>query len=164
MNHVEHTIDELTRQIADRQDAINALHKLLGHDQPPPPLRNTECQMIERTPRKAKATKPAGKPKQPEQNGEVAKATLPTSSDYDKPLTLGRVMKRFIFKATKFTGGELRDQITANPIAKQLLDDCSAGALPQNLSYWASKGHLASDGKSTMEATFTVQDREFFAE
>jgi hypothetical protein len=158
--NVETLIQELTQEIATRQDLLSAIHKYKGNGPAPGP----EIRQKTKAKRGRQSTRPGGydakKLKPP--TAVPAASDSAVVAELDRPKTLGGAMKAVIRNQTRFTGESLRQLMLEDKHYAQLFEMNGPGAFSANLKYWAKQGYLEMAGDAPLEATFKVKHRDWF--
>lgn len=164
---IQGAINQLTGEIAFRQDTIKMLQRLnVPLPEPAPPVALEAA-------RRGKGLKPIRAPKaggvkikRPyTKRGEVAAATAPkketpppssVTEKLDKPDTLAGAMKLLLRGEETFTNQELRDNLLEDADYKALLEAAVGEKQYANaLNYWLASGRLNKAGRAG-DATYTV--------
>ena len=142
---------QMTAQIADLQDAINALHKVRCATVPHGtilPGASRASQQAPRKGRRARAVRPG--PAVP------SAVRLPPARDLFPPKSLGAAMKLCIAARPKFSQAELRADLQAR-FPQWTADEKFDTNFYGNLAYWTKTDRLSKRGEGA-EAGYELRD------
>jgi hypothetical protein len=158
--HVEQTIADLKAEREKLDWIISTLERYGGSDGAPTPSESPSIVLarIHPLPPTATAPKPKRHYKKRSQTPHEAEASVDRM--LSRPSTLAAAMKCFIADSkVPFTCAGCEEEMKKK--YPELVEKVSPQAVYQNLSYWASKGHLEKVGQGQL-AVFKVVDREHF--